>query len=386
MNQRLHHSWNNAFASARARGRIALVIIIIFLLAQLVWWLVFQRNSIEDNLFRTTVAWTRDARVAQFAIDAIPQAQKAATKATLALEFPHLDFSHSPVIVNTATLETFKAKQVSYLRMFAFEGGFFILAILGMLWFVANSLRQERELQRRQSNFLMAATHEFRTPISALRLLLETSLYRELPAEKQRQYLTTMHQELQRLHDASERVLATARLEQGAGIRSLESLDLTRVVQNAIYTLQPALEAQGATIRLELPSTPILVRLDAEALTLALSNLLENAVKYTFTPEKPILVRLEPETHFVRLEVEDQGVGIKTADATHIFEQFYRAGNESTRETRGLGLGLFLVRGIAELLGGAASCQSLPQGSRFIIRLPLAKSKKTALQLARGAT
>ncbi len=371
MKRRLRHSWKNSFTAVRARERIALAVMIVFLIAQLIWWLVFQRNSIEQTIFRTTVAWTRDARVAEFALNAVPKAQRELTRSTLATEFPHLNFSQSPVTVDIKALESFTKKQISYLRMFTFEGPFFILIILAMLWFVANSLRQERELHRRQSNFLMAASHEFRTPISSLRLLLETSLYRQLTADKQRDYLQRMESELSRLQDASERVLATARLEQGMGLARLEPLNITDVVQKVINVLKPALEAKGAIIKLDLPNNPLFVRLDPTALTLALDNLLENAVKYTPASEKSVLVRLIPETRFVRLEVEDYGIGVNPKDAQHIFDQFYRAGDETTRATRGLGLGLFLVRSIAELLGGTAICRSTRHGSCFIMRLPL---------------
>lgn len=350
---------------------MAFSLIVVFLVAQLVWWLVFQRNSIEDSMMRTTVAWARDARMAQNLLEIAPESQKPALRQKLRLEYPHLDLDANPVGVNASVARAYTARQKGYLRMFTFEGPFFILVILGGLWVVASSLRSDQELRRRQQNFLMAATHEFRTPISTLRLLIETAQYRELSRAAQLEYLGRMELELRRLQDVSERVLATARLEQGEPSSQRQVRDLRRVVTELIESQRSALEARGARITLESGEVPLPVLIDPGAFGIVLGNLLDNAVKYSPGDEKPVLVEIDARPGFAVLVVEDRGIGISPNEVPHIFDQFYRVGNELTRDARGLGLGLYLVKSITELLGGRVRCEPMQHGTRFTVSLPL---------------
>jgi signal transduction histidine kinase len=227
-------------------------------------------------------------------------------------------------------------------------------------------------LKRRQQNFLLAATHEFRTPISTLRLLVESAQYRELPREKQLELLERMNTEVSRLTDVSERVLATARLEQGAVIGSLEVRDLGIVTAAIVAEMRQKLGGRGATITLEDTHQELPTKVDAAAFGIVLGNLIENAVKYSPDAVKPVTVRLEAKGERAMVSVTDAGVGVDPKEVPHLFDQFYRVGNEMTRTAQGLGLGLYLVRGITELMGGTVRCEPLPQGTRFTVSLPLA--------------
>ena len=357
---------------------MAFSLIVVFLVAQLAWWLVFQRNTIEDSMMRTTVSWARDARLAQNLLDIAPINQKPALRENLRLEYPHLNLDAKPVSVDANASRAYIGKQKGYLRMFTYEGPFFILVILGGLWVVAMSLRSDQELRRRQQNFLMAATHEFRTPISTLRLLIETSQYRELSRAAQLDYLGRMELELRRLQDVSERVLATARLEQGAQSPEIAVRDLRAVVQELIETQRASLEARGAHIEVEGWGAPIPVRIDSGAFSIVLGNLLDNAVKYSPSDEKPVMVKVEIRAGLALVSVEDRGIGIDAKEIPHIFDQFYRVGNELTRDARGLGLGLYLVKSLTEVLGGRVRCERLDRGARFTISLPLAAQESSA--------
>lgn len=331
-------------------------------------------------MMRTTVAWARDARMAQSLLEIAPDAQRPALREKLHLEYPHLNLDVNPVSVDAGAARTYTSKQKGYLRMFTYEGPFFILVILGGLWVVALSLRSDQELRRRQQNFLMAATHEFRTPISTLRLLIETAQYRELSRSQQLEYLGRMELELRRLQDVSERVLATARLEQGVASGEREVLDLGRVVRNLVEAQRGALEARGARVMLEPWDAPLPVMIDPGAFGIVVGNLLDNAVKYSPTDQKPVMVRLETRSGFALVSVEDRGVGIGPNEVPHIFDQFYRVGNELTRDARGLGLGLYLVKSVTELLGGRVRCEPLEVGTRFTVSLPLAAQASSALE------
>ena len=377
-------SYTSLLWRSRWRARIAFVVIVAFLVIQLGWWLVFQKNYIETSMMQTTVTWAREARAVQELLDATSPTKQAALRARLSLEYPQLDVNTNPVQVNLENAEAYRHKQVGYLRMFAFEGPFFVLVILSGLGVIAVSLRSERELKRRQENFLMAATHEFRTPITTLRLLIETSQYREFSREKQLEYLARMELELRRLQDSSERVLATARLEQGIHPREVGVQDLNSVVSTQLETLRSALEARGASIKLEPANQVLPVSIDASAFGIVLSNLLDNAVKYSPNEQKPIAVKLGMNHNSVFVYVEDQGIGLDPKEVPHIFDQFYRVGSELTRVARGLGLGLYLVKSISELMGGSVKCEPLEQGTRFTVSFPVQTLKAPAKILRRS--
>ncbi len=377
-------SYSSQLWRSRWRARIAFVVIVAFLVLQLGWWLVFQKNYIETSMLQTTVTWAREAQALQMLLDKTPREERAKLRQSLQLEYPHLDLNSNLVQVNLENAEAYRHKQMGYLRMFAFEGPFFVLVILGGLAVIAFSLRSERELKRRQENFLMAATHEFRTPITTLRLLIETSMYRELSREKQLEYLSRMELELRRLQDSSERVLATARLEQGIHPKEIGISDLNVVVSTQLQSLQTALEARGATIKLELADTVLPVAIDASAFGIILSNLLDNAVKYSQNDEKPITVKLGVLQNQAFVSVEDQGVGIDPKEVPNIFDQFYRVGSELTRVSRGLGLGLYLVKSISELMGGRVQVQALGHGTRFTVSFPIQLQQAPAKILRRS--
>jgi signal transduction histidine kinase len=369
---------------SRWRVRIAFVVIVAFLVIQLGWWLVFQKNYIETAMMQTTVTWAREAQAVQALLEATPPEQRPALRQSLQLEYPHLDLNASLVQVNLENAEAYRQKQMGYLRMFAFEGPFFVLVILGGLWVIVISLRSERELKRRQENFLMAATHEFRTPITTLRLLIETSIYRDFHREKQLEYLSRMELELQRLQDSSERVLATARLEQGIAPKDVGVEDLNVVVSMQLQTLRPALEARGARITFEPVTSSLPVSIDASAFGIVLSNLLDNAVKYSPNDLKPIKVKLGVHQNLAFVSIEDQGVGIDPSEVPHVFDQFYRVGSELTRVAQGLGLGLYLVKAITELMGGRVNVEALEPGTRFTVSFPIQAQKAPVKILRRS--
>jgi signal transduction histidine kinase len=367
------HSWASSLQRSRLQIRVAFVVIIFFLIAQVVWWVVFQRGYINRTVEQTTMSWQREARMANLALENAAPQSRAGLLAALRLEGDHLNLETTPITVNLAALEAYSHRQERYVRMFAFELPFFLIVMLSGLYVIWLSIRSDTELKRRQQNFLMAATHEFRTPISTLTLLVETALYRELPRQKQLEVLNRMNTEVGRLQDVSERVLATARLEQGLGVNALEVQDLNRVVNRILEAQREKLEARGARLRLEMHNAPLPVKLDEAAFAIVLSNLLENAVNYTPDPVKPVTLKLEARGSLADLSVTDCGVGLEPHEVAHVFDQFYRVGNELTRTAKGLGLGLYLVRGISELLGGRVRCEPLEQGTRFTVTLPLAQ-------------
>ena len=357
--------------------RIAFVVVVAFLLAQVTWWIIFQQRYIAHVTRDTLSAWQRDAATANLLYATRPE---AAIRGQLIETYPHLRLSGERLGVerfeiDPADLQAFRGEQTGHLRMFAFEGPFYALVILAGLYVIAISLRAERELKRRQQNFLNAVSHEFKTPISTLRLLIETALYRPLKPEKQRDYLGRMDREVTRLEAMSEQVLASARLEHAPTVQTLAPAELNAVVREAVERERSGLEARGTQLDVSYTPEALPVSLDPAAFGTVLGNLLDNAVKYSPGPNKRVRVRLEGKRHLAIVHIEDEGVGLEESEKARIFEPFYRVGDELTRAASGVGLGLHLVRSMTEAMNGWVRCDAPldPQtghGSRFSVVLP----------------
>jgi signal transduction histidine kinase len=171
------------------------------------------------------------------------------------------------------------------------------------------------------------------------------------------------------LQHTSERVLATARLERET-TPQLQSLDLGQLVQQALARQGSHLKKRGAVLETHL-APQLLVRLNPEALEIVLFNLLDNAIQYTPTSQKPIVIALFASRGRAVLTLEDRGVGISSKETKYVFDQFYRVGSEFTRTSKGLGLGLYLVKALTERMNGQVRLESLPVGTRFVLSFPL---------------
>jgi signal transduction histidine kinase len=351
--------------------RIAFGVIIAFVIAQVVWWIIFQERYVSNVKETTLQTWQKDADLANYML-----AFSSSTNLTETLqsEYPHLvyDAETRTFSLNQEIVRDFERQQNGYIRMFTFEGPFFVVVVLAGLAVIARSLRTERELKKRQQNFLAAITHEFKTPMSTLRLLIETALFRPLSSEKQKNYLERMSSELNRLEQTSEQVLAAAQLEHSASAPILESLELNSVVQGIVGKARHSLEARGAHLTVNYSPEPLPVSLDARAFSVVVNNLLDNAVKYSPSVPKEVKVGLERQNDLIFVHVDDEGIGIPEAELKRVFERFYRVGNEMTRESKGVGLGLHLVKSITEAMNGWVRVEANPtgKGTRFTVVLP----------------
>ncbi|MFU8889446.1 MAG: sensor histidine kinase [Trueperaceae bacterium] len=357
----------------RLGTRIAFTVIVLFVLAQVAWWLIFQTQLLDRAAAEREAAWERDVT----AVTALLARDPGSLEALLE-RYPHLRPSGpqpdgSPAVeVDPDVAARLAARDASAHRMIAFEGPFFAVVILAMLALIAGSLRAERELKRRQQNFLSAVTHEFNTPIGTLRLLVQTLRLRRSSPERTVDYLRRMETELDRLERTSDHVLAAARLEQADAPPVLEAADLNVVVQGLIGRAREGLEARGARLTVRYAHEPLPVSLDPDAFALVLNNLLDNAVKYGTGDVRPVTVTLRADGDLVRLHVDDEGPGVPAEERERVFERFYRAGDELTRVSVGVGLGLHLVKTVTEAMNGWVQVEPGPagRGSRFTVVLP----------------
>jgi len=243
---------------------------------------------------------------------------------------------------------------------------FLILTLVGAA-FVYRAVRRQFRLQQQQQNFMMAVTHELKTPISVARLNLETMQKYQLDTEKQQKLIRMTLQETGRLNTLINNILVSSQLDGGGYLSTKEELDFSSLVSDSI---KEAKSRYPERIFIEDITVEIEIAGDQLLLQLMISNLVENAVKYS-TKEKPITCRLHKSVTGIILNIIDEGIGIADTEKNKIFEKFYRTGNEATRKTQGTGLGLYLCRKIATDHNADISVtNNIPAGSNFAIRFP----------------
>ena len=244
------------------------------------------------------------------------------------------------------------------------EGVTFLILILIGAFFVYRSVRKQFRVQHQQQNFMMAITHELKTPISVAMLNLETLQKYQLDAEKQKKLIRMTLQETSRLDTLINNILVSSQLEGGGYVFSKEELDFSSLFKDCIRDAKTRYPERNFIEDIE---PEIEIAGDPLLLQLLISNLIENAVKYS-PKEKPIICKLNRPGKDVLMNIIDEGIGIADTEKTKIFEKFYRTGNESTRKTQGTGLGLYLCRKIAgDHNADISVTNNIPSGSNFVI-------------------
>lgn len=247
------------------------------------------------------------------------------------------------------------------------EGAALVLLMLLGVWQIQRSRRKEWALAQQQQNFLLSITHELKSPLASIQLSLQTFLRHELPQEKIQRISSHALGEAQRLHRHIEIMLMAARMEGGYQYE-FENVDAVALCQVCIQQVQPRYKGN---ISFDYPQNQAcIISADKFTLTMALSNLLENAVAYA-PDSQEIKVQLSQSNKFWLLSVADQGPGIPQRERLRIFEKFYRIGNENTRSSKGTGLGLYIVRRCAVAHKGHVTVsENQPQGAIFTLALP----------------
>jgi signal transduction histidine kinase len=242
------------------------------------------------------------------------------------------------------------------------SGALLLAALLGLLA-LYRMVSVAVAFAERRSNFAAAVSHELKTPLTAIRMYGEMLRDGIVSSDAKRQeYYRHITAESERLSRLINNVLEFSRLEKGTRDVALVTGLLEPVVREAVELVRPHVEAEGFALRLEIDGAPP-VRFERDALLQVLFNLIDNAVKYARDgAERWVAVRLAAEGGGVALAVRDSGPGVPERHLPHVFEPFYRGERELTRRSRGTGLGLALVRGLAERMGGRVAGRNAPGG------------------------
>jgi len=248
---------------------------------------------------------------------------------------------------------------------------FFLLIVVGAV-FVYRATRRQINLSQQQENFMMAITHELKTPIAVTQLNLETMLRRQLEDETKDKLIRHTLQEVERLNQLSSNILLAAQLDGGNYSTFKQEINLSEMIMEVIKSFSNRYPLRHITSLVE---PEIFIHGEALLLKMMLNNLVENALKYS-TKEKQVRVELNTEDQLLELRVVDEGLGISDEEKNKVFTKFYRVGNENTRKTNGTGLGLYLSKRIAQSHNAGISVKdNHPQGSIFTVTFKIDERK-----------
>ena len=242
-----------------------------------------------------------------------------------------------------------------------------------------NAMAEQIEnLDKSRNQFVSNASHELKTPLTTMKILLENMIYQpEMPAELRQEFMTDMNHEIDRLTSIIGDLLTLTQLDNHRLTLKEERFDLSALTEETLRLLHPAAEKRKQTLQSRIAPEVTLTG-DRSKLSQVIYNLTENALKYTPDGGR-IDVTLEKAGQEAVLTVKDNGVGIPKEDQAHIFDRFYRVDKARSRETGGTGLGLSIVRQLVALHGGTVGVESAPkEGSVFTVRLPLTRKEGAA--------
>jgi len=265
-------------------------------------------------------------------------------------------------------------------RNFLINLSLWVVMTLFLITAVALTLRtasREMKLTQMKADFVSNVSHELRTPLASIRVLAELlNLGRVNQPERVREYGAYIESEGRRLTQVINNILDFSRIESGRKLFQFESCDLKDVVDETLEAFTAHLKQNGFTLSYAAPQNALpKVVLDPDAISLALTNLLDNAIKYS-GDVKEINVSVNQSDGFVSVAITDRGVGIPADEHERIFEKFYRIGAGLVHDVKGSGLGLSLVKHIVVAHQGKVTVRSKPgEGSTFTIQLPVADQK-----------
>jgi signal transduction histidine kinase len=320
--------------------RAAFVLFIVLasvVLAQAVWWIVFMARMVDEKV-------------------------DIAVELGAASEY----------------VEQIHDQEIQRQIMLGMEGIFFLVLILLGAWLIYRALVKAEELKFHQQNFLMAVTHELKTPLASMKIYLDSMKSDKIAAEKKTEIIPRMQADLLRLEKLVENILDAGRFERSGYHLSRHHLDLSQLVDKALNDLAARPSKVPVEIERSLKQCATISG-DPVALRRAIDAILENSLRYNDQESVQLKVILSVDKNRCRLDISDNGIGLARKEAAQAFNRFYRAGRELSRSTPGSGLGLFLAREIIRAHDGDITVQSegVGKGATFTITLKTEQDHET---------
>jgi signal transduction histidine kinase len=273
--------------------------------------------------------------------------------------FDHTRYARS-VEERFAADPTVAADSAARVNRVLWEGGFFLVVLIGGMAVLTRAIRHDAELRRRQQNFLAAVSHEFKSPLASIQLAAETLVLRSREADSQR-LGRRMLEDGERLLRMIDNLLDTTRLEEGRQKLISQPTNVQAAANAAIAEVAERARLRDIAVTLEAPPD-LTIDIDPSALATVLRNLLDNAVKACIAGSGHSVTVRAARASGVTIVVTDDGLGFPPEEAAMIFEKFHRVGDELRRTMPGTGLGLYIVKRLVELSSGTIEAQSSGSG------------------------
>ncbi len=328
----------------RTAGRLRIFtwIIIFYMLMALIWWSILLFSKNKDAF---------DAKIELIKMEMILSGINPTQEN----------------IESSATYQLLKSKYKNQEYMIYGEGAIFMFSLGIGIWLMNRGFVKEIKIAQIQKNFLLSITHELKSPLAGIKLIFETIRKHNLDRDKMHMLTTNGLNDTDRLNELVDNILLAARIE-GTYQPVFKPVDLKIIIETAIQ--EQISRHPQVFVQHNCPSN-IIIELDQHGMITVVNNLIDNAIKYA--DKDPIInINLfDTESSKIKIEIKDNGIGIRPEEVPFIFEKFYRVGSEETRKTKGTGLGLYIVKGIIRAHNGTIRVENnIGGGSVFIIELP----------------
>jgi signal transduction histidine kinase len=343
--------------------QIGFLALLIVSAAQVTYWIgesVYRSRQVRDEL---ETLYRNDA-------EAVAEIYAGADEAKLDALLPHLiiDTSTGTARVRPEALAEVERISARRINRYLWEGGFFLAVLLGGMAVLTRTIRHDAELRRRQQNFLAAVSHEFKSPLASMRLAAETLVMRASEPDSQRLGRRILEDD-ERLQRMIDNLLDTTRLEEGRHELTPEVCSLAEAARSSAAGIAERAARHAIDVDVEVDES-LRLRVDRTALDTMLRNLLDNAVKACMAGGgTEIRIGASRTDGGLALSVRDDGAGFPPEDAQMMFEKFYRLGDELRRSSPGTGLGLYIVKRLAQLSGARIAAHSDGPGRGAVVTI-----------------
>ncbi|MBI3556139.1 MAG: HAMP domain-containing histidine kinase [Deltaproteobacteria bacterium] len=246
-----------------------------------------------------------------------------------------------------------------------------LLIVLGLLYMFLRLIRAI-QLNLAQSQFISAVTHELRSPVASLQLMLDTIRDPSTPPERRREFEQCMHTDLLRLRGLVDQVLDTARLENFISMASREIISVSKILHTCAEALDMRIKMASGVLNVPQVPPELVVNANPRLLTTVITNVLDNALKYS-QGSAAITMSVTDTGGSVLIDIQDKGIGISRSEQKRVFKRFYRARDPLSRDLPGTGLGLYFARLAIRAQGGNISIHSDGRGLGTTVRIEVPK-------------
>ncbi len=287
------------------------------------------------------------------------------------LQRDYIESHQSSGAADTTELNKISTARKRQHLMVVGEGLVFVIALITGIWLINRGYRREIDVINQRKNFLLAITHELKSPLASIGLIFETLQKRSLNKNDQTKMLQNGIKETARLTSLIDNLLLSAKLDRFYQPDYI-TINLNDILKSVVRDFKNSFPT--ATVAEFYEPLPMIGQFDKHGLYSVFYNILENAIKYS-DETKDIKIRSEINPNHFSVEISDLGKGIPQNEKEKIFEQFYRSGNEEIRSTKGTGLGLYIAKKMIDLHHGRIEVgDNIPRGSIFTIYLPVKKT------------